>query len=220
MADSTEELLTGTVDDYLVSLAWSLQQAQQQLSELSAAGPTGEFPVTYQIPEMEFELKMSLELRQSTEVGQGAGAKILRGNVLSGRSAETNASTAASTIKGRFVAVPSRGGNPPPVLTVSLSKPGAGSIYGISVAVSSVSGEALVDVPVHFNIDRDLSDRLNGRVPLASGTTLSFGVVRTGSDGVASCQLSIASGDRAKRVAVIIDAMGRTETVVFGGDDE
>jgi hypothetical protein len=218
MADSTEELLTGTVDDYLVSLAWSLQQAQQQLSELSAAGPTGEFPVTYQIPEMEFELKMSLELRQSTEVGQGAGAKILRGSVLSGRSAENSASTAASTIKGRFVAVPSRGGNPPPVLTVSLSQPGAEGLFGLAAAVSSISGEALVDVPVHFNIDRDLSDRLNGGVPLSSGTALSFGVRRTGADGIATCQLTTAADDQVKRVAVIIDAMGRTETVVFGGD--
>ncbi|ASJ71981.1 hypothetical protein [Granulosicoccus antarcticus] len=220
MADKTEELLTGSVDEYLLSLAWSLQQAQRQLSQLSAPGPTGEFPVTYQIPEMEFELKMSLELRQSSVIdaagGATAGAKVLRGTVLSGSSSDASKSLAASTIKGRFVAVPSRGGNPPPVLTVTMTRPGRTSVLGLAVRVSSVSGEPLADVPVHFNVDRDLTNRLN-TLPASEESRPMAGVVRTNAEGVAVTEVEAAEKDFEKRIAIVIDALGKTETIVFKG---
>src|SRR6188472_2747058 len=75
--DGSARFLTGSVDDYLLGLAAGIQKAQQQMSQQAVMIRPGEAAVTYQIPRVEFELKMSLEVVSPADSG-GDGATLLR----------------------------------------------------------------------------------------------------------------------------------------------
>lgn len=172
-----DELLTGTIDDYLIGLADGLQKAQRQLAQISVALQPGEAPVTYQIPRVDFELKLSFEITNSSSDGSDGpstpGGKVLRfrppGTQRGG--ATTTTAEAVSTIRGALVAVPTLGGKPPPVIRTTLRQIDRNKLE-VRVLVTSAAGERLSGVDVQFNVDRELSKRLspvaNAQLPPAA----------------------------------------------------
>ncbi len=173
---TSENVLTATVDDYLLSLADSVCTAQQKLNQTVIPGQFGQPATMYQIPQLEFELKMSFEIQQSlggagsiiggSSAGDDMVTKLkVRPVTVQGAGERGKASVeAASIIKGKFVAVPAERGKPPSIVTSSLEKAvddPLGKRHKITVEAKSAAGELLDNVEVHFNLDRVLSKMVN-----------------------------------------------------------
>jgi hypothetical protein len=235
------ELLAGSIDDYLLGLADGIQKAQRQLSQMALVVQAGEAPVTYQIPRVDFELKMSFEMTAApSEAGDGTtSGAALRFRPAGGRRGATSASTeASSVIRGSFVAVPTNAGKPPPVIRTTLRRISSHKLE-ITVTVTSAAGEKLAGVDVQFNVDRDLSKKLT---PLANaafssavfdasnmdtssfdqpddlqpGTKFWDGLVTTNEEGRAVGVLNVDPLEPAgSRVAAVVDVLSKTETIVF-----
>jgi hypothetical protein len=240
--DENARFLTGSIDDYLLGLATGIQKAQQQLSQQAVTIRPGEAAVTYQIPRVEFELKMSLEVVSPADSG-GDGATLLRFRPASPARGGVGATTSdvASTIRGAFVAVPVHGGKPPPDIRITLRRISAGT-YEIAVRVASAAGERLAGVEVQFNVDRERSRELKvipggsglptGRfndaealynfvafadtADLFPGTSFWDGSVVTNAEGIAIGVLNIdAREPTGVPIATIVDVLGQIETIVF-----
>ena len=233
------QFLTGSIDDYLLGLADGIQKAQRQLAQMSVTLQAGESPVSYQIPRVDFELKMSLEVASPADGAEAGTSSMLRFRPASpGRGSGVTAE-ASSVIRGSFVAVPMNAGKPPPAIRTSLKRVTDGN-FEVSVQVASAAGELLSGVDVQFNVDRERSRELkvvrDAKQPVAvadrnspwdgssfddpddleAGTIFWDGLVTTGADGVAKGVLNI---DRREApgtlVAVVVDALGQTESIVF-----
>lgn len=234
--DSADEFFAHTLDDYLLCLAESIQEAQQQLSAMHISGPAGQSPIAYQLPRVDFELRMTFEMADSPAPSTGAstGAQV-NASVIGSKLASTRArlfirpvspqdvstqkvqAEAVSTIKGSFVAVPVSGGQPPPVLRTSLSKAPNGGVR-VTATVRNALGEPLPGVEVQFNLDPELSTELRGAkapVRFLPGTNIQYGVRVTNEEGQAVNTLNLAPKEQL--LALVIDALGQTETVVAGG---
>ena len=233
------ELLAGSIDDYLLGLADGIQKAQRQLSQMALVVQSGASPITYQIPRVDFELKMSFEMTTTPTDQGGAGSATLRFRPASGSRGGSSTSTEASSIiKGSFVAVPANNGKPPPVIRNTLRRISSHRLE-ITVSVTSAAGEKLAGVEVQFNVDRDLSKKLT---PLANaayssalfdesamdgasfdqpadlqpGTKFWDGLVATNEDGIAVGVLNVDAMEPAgTRVAAVVDVLGKTDTIVF-----
>jgi len=221
---SSNAFLTGTIDDYLLGLADGVEKAQRQLSRVSLELNAGDAPIMYQIPRVDFELKLSLEMVTSDD-GTGAKLQFRPAGGGGGGSRQTTAE-ASSTLRGSLVAVPRLGGKPRPVLLTTLRRidPSAWR-WQIRVEVATAAGEALAGVNVQFNVDREKSRELTEKLSslpagtssvLSSNTKFSLGVVTTDARGVASATLEAdAQEPQGRYIAAVIDALGETETVIF-----
>jgi hypothetical protein len=224
---SAEEFLTASIDDYLLALADGIYQAQRQLSQVSVDLQPGQPPVTYQLPKVDFEFKMTFELGKKTEIQETTTSAlsqskgVLRVRPVDGQRSSSGSSRAeaASLIKGSFVAVPGHGGKPRPILATRIERL-TGRRYQIEVTTGTAAGEALSGVEVQFNVDHELSRRLNEAqslaVDLQAGTTLTSGVVATDASGHAVNVLTLAEEEPlGVRVAVLIDALDYSELITF-----
>lgn len=226
-----QDLINTSVDEYLISLANSINHAQRYISQLRVAGQDGQPAVTYQLPRVEFELKLQFQLDRrhppsghpQRDVAMAEGGAFLEARPLKLEAGEMDASTAAaaSTIKGSFVAVPIHGGAPPPVVTVAWKRLDDSDRVVITVTVRSAIGEALPGRDVEFNLDKDLARRLN---PLWSSaetqrilgnTRFVSGVQQTDEAGDARNTLEIGDQLENLKVPVVIDVMGITRTLIF-----
>jgi len=209
------EDFSASIEDYLVGLAASLQHAQRQLSALTVPGEGARPTVSYQLPKLDFELKLSLELSEEASSSAGSGTGVaMRGRLLNATGSRTQSAEAASRISGSFVAVPLDGGKPPPVLATRIERSSLANHFSIIASMTTATGEPLVDVDVHFNADRRLAAELNPAVEPPASRPL-HAVVRTGKDGRASNLLDASAEPAGTRVPLMIDALGRTTTIVF-----
>jgi hypothetical protein len=240
--DPNASFLTGSIDDYLLGLAAGIQKAQQQLSQMAITLRPGEAAVTYQIPRVEFELKMSLEVASPADSAAG-NTTMLRFRPASPArgAAGSTTSDVASTIRGAFVAVPIHGGKPPPDIRITLRQINPRT-YEITVRVASAAGERLAGVEVQFNVDRERSRELkvtpggsglpagiyndkdarydyavfSDAAELYPGTSFWDGLVATNADGIAVGVLNIdAQEPTGTPIVTIVDVLGQTETIVF-----
>ncbi len=162
MAEENQDYLTAPIDDYLLSLADSLQLAQQRLYQNRILSTDGQPAMVYQIPKLEFELKMTLEIEQQVNE-DGQSKPVIKGAPVTNlTSTKRQVAEAASTIRGSFLAVPREGGKPPPVVSISLLKGGGkagntGRGDKVTVHVQSAVGADQENVKVEFNVNRDLS---------------------------------------------------------------
>jgi hypothetical protein len=234
MAD--KQLINTSIDEYLISLANSINHAQRYINQLRVAGQDGQPAVTYQLPRVDFELKLLFQLdrrhppsgQTQRNVARGEGSAYLEARPLALDAGEMDSDTAAaaSTIKGSFVAVPVHGGAPPPVVTITWSRAGDDPRrILIAVSVVSVIGQPLIGREVQFNLDRDLARRYNAlwrnvepkdlSNTVLAQTRLEYGVQPT--DGQGMAQNTLVIGDRLEdlKVPVVIDVMGITRTLIF-----
>jgi hypothetical protein len=209
------EEIAASVEDYLVGLASSLQQAQRQLSELTVLGDADRPSITYQLPKLDFELRLALEVSTQESGGSGGGLA-LRGRLVNPSGSRSSSSESASVIRGSFVAVPTSGGRPPPLLTTELRPlPDDELQLGVVARLATATGEPIEGEIVQFNVDRSLSARLNPRVadPPTRGPV--HAVLRTDASGSVENLIDGTGHDEPVKIPVTIDAMGRTTTVVF-----
>jgi hypothetical protein len=238
--DQDAQILTGSIDDYLLGLADGIQKAQRQISQMALVIQPGEAAVIYQIPRVEFELKMSLEVVSPTD-GAGGGGSLLRFRPASpARGGGSTTADVASTIRGAFVAVPVHGGKPPPQFRTTLRQIDLWTLE-VTVQVTSAAGERLAGVDVHFNVDREQSKAITvtrtGALPPgvydakeAAYDQISFdastdldpdtrfwdGLVTTDAGGLAVGVLNVAVEEPPDtRIVFVVDVLGQTETIVF-----
>lgn len=220
LADS---ISTGsTIDDYLISIADGVAQAQRRLTDMVVPGTTGQPAVRYQIPRVDFELRMAMNMQEQpaeSPAGDG-GAGIARRSMLRVQAVQSSAqASVASTIKGSIVAVPANSGKPEPVLDVRLTPsaepdkaPPATSLVDITVLVTNTAGEPLIGEEVQVNIDRDLSEKLNKDTK----TYIESAVVKADKEGVARTRLVISDAEPpGAGIAVTVDAVRITRTVIY-----
>lgn len=223
MAD--KQLINTSVDEYLISLANSINHAQRYISQLRVAGPDGQPTVTYQLPRVEFELKLLFQLDRRHPPSGHTQRNMARGEgggYLEARPGEmdSDSAAAASTIKGSFVAVPVHGGTPPPTVTITWNRSGDDPRrIVITVSVVSTIGDKLRGREVQFNLDRDLARRYNAlwkdAPKVLERTWLQFGVQRTDDQGEAKNTLIIRERLEDVKIPVVIDVMGITRTLIF-----
>lgn len=210
MSDTTQQAqeLFGTLDEYLLELADGLAKAQAELGALSSAGAPGR-QFTYYVPKLDFELRMDLRVETSTTSGT-TGIKVLKMRPVRLAETATTQSTTelVSVIRGSFVAVPANDGLPPVVLDASVSKDATG-LPLVTVRVRNAAGEVLPNVEVEFNLDRKATAQVAGIEP-SPKTDVTLAVVKTDASGVARTTVRIADDEKARVLALTVDALGRT----------
>lgn len=207
------EDFAASIEDYLIGLAGSLQQAQRQLSELRLPGDGTRPAVSYQLPKLDFELKLALEVSEQRASPGGNGIS-MRGRLLNAMGSNRQVAEAASVIRGSFVAVPLSGGKSPPVLSTELQRVSPVQLT-IIAKLETVSGEPLQGVDVHFNTDRTLASELNPGIKPPPDTQPLHAVLPTLANGRAINIIDAAGEPAGSRIPVTIDALGQSATVVF-----
>lgn len=222
MADATDAF--STIDDFLLSLAEGVSHAQVELARAGVSGPPGA-QVLYQLPRVEFELKMNLAVVQDQVLSQRYRyLRAIRPNdkhlLFKPLTSEEASSTLeiAATVTGAFIAVPANNGLPAPVMrtVVDPSDPQAPSVR---VSVSNAAGEPMPGVEVQLNVDREESVALNRAAGLdfavAPGTGFDQGVLVTDAGGTAHTVLRIDAGQAPGLLVIAIDALSRTDEIVY-----
>ncbi len=213
-----EDIAQGdNIDDFLVSLAEGVVQAQDQLNQLPVADASGAPAYIYHLPKVEFELKLQITTQSRSSGGRDAlrnrGPKRLF-KVLSPASQEE--ASAASLLRGTLVAAPVQGGRPPLVLSLAVDDRSRGGPW-VLVSLGDALGEALQGAAIEVNIDRERSQQLNtGNRPLAAGTRLAQSLLETDAEGRARVKLSIARGEaRGHAIVLTADGAGVSRTLVY-----
>jgi len=101
------EMVTAPIDDYLLSIADSLHRVQLQLNQNKVLSVDGKSYTTYQLPKLEFELKMSIEMDTTEHKDQRSVIKAIPVNPVNTRSSNRSSTKSesvesASIIKGVF----------------------------------------------------------------------------------------------------------------------
>ena len=224
MSENPEEIITGTIDDYLLALADGIVKAQDELNRISVNNTPGQPAVQYQIPKLDFELKMSfaLEKESETKIGNNApqpkrgkfGRKIpqLQAMPINPTTTSENFSAdAVSTIKGSFIAIPLNGGKPPNVLSLILLEHTKQNAT-IQITLKNAVGEPLSHQTVGLGVDRDFSQQLNeerglsgAKKKLKPTTEFKETEVSTDVNGTAIATLGIAPQE-ASEVSIVVEA--------------
>lgn len=218
--DDPTDLFEATLDDYLVGLANGIRQAQAQLNAIVIDGPPGQPAIGYQLPRVDFELKLAFALSHAAPAPGAAPTVRLVARapqpIAGGFTAE-----GTSTLRGSFVAVPLAAQRPPVVLTVGfrLRDPRTVELQAI---LADALGAPQKGVEIEFNVDRDRSLALGGDAaePLAEDTRVEPAVAVTDDAGQAIATLVISEREPAHAlVAVVVDALGVTETLLVSAPD-
>ena len=230
MSDSSE-LITGTIDDLLLSMAEGLVQAQQQLDSLQTVDAFGRPGPSYQLPYLDFELRIATHLVTDSTLdqrygdtfapgtGTRSGGHLLLQTVSPTTHSRSMSANMLSSFKGRFVAVPPNAGRPTLVLRTEVEKPD-GQPAIVRASARNTLDEPVAGLEVHFNLDLALSAELSAADSVAlssfqAGTALQHGVVLTDSAGVAQTTLAIDPGEPAgASIAVTVDMAGKTEVLI------
>lgn len=203
------------LDDFLVSLADGLADARDRLAEPTPEGASGAL-VTYQLPRLEFELKVNVST-VTTRSGRETMARPTKRRIHVAPPTSRTESASVSVIRGVFVAVPVDGGVPRPVLQIMVRSTDSGGRV-CEVSVHAVDGAPVVGVEVALDVDRELSQQLNGRA-LATATGLAAGIVVADADGIGRTTLSVAGSEPAgTAIAVSAEAGGARDTLVYRTD--
>ena len=228
MSENPEEIITGTIDDYLLALADGIASAQEELNRMSVQTAPGQPAIHYHLPKLDFELKMSfnLETEKATTSTPKSGspqkaiASKFRRNfsprlrampVNPESSKEHFSSEAVSTISGSFVALPVNGGKPPNILGLRTGTTEPGKVT-LTVSLKNALGEAISNQAVTLEIDRDFSESLNterklpvANRPLQPNTDFQESSVITDDNGEATATLIIDGKEHAK-ASIVVEA--------------
>lgn len=219
--------LTQPIDEYLLALADGVYRAQRQLSQLVIEAQPGQPTISYQLPRVDFELKVSFSLETKEAEGGRVSRQLSIAPADGTGATRTATASMVSTIKGAFVAVPATGGKPAPRLALSVKQTETtgyvGPPYTLEAHAYTASGEDLKGIEVQFNIDRDLSRLLStsagvkeSAAKIHDGTTIDRGVVRTDAHGRAKVTITIGQGQPGGScLAVQVNALGSEDVMVF-----
>lgn len=218
-----------TLDDFLLSLADGVTQAQAELARAGAVGPPGA-QFSYHLPRVDFEFRLNLRVVEDAALSTRYEAlrpprpgdrHLMFKPALPGAGGGTGGSSAldiAATLRGALVAVPANDGLPGLVLTVQvdMAEPAAPRVR---VQARNTAGEALAGLAVEFNVDREETLALSGQdsdtgFEVAPGTRFEQARVLTGADGQALGRIALGADQQPGWLAVVVDCAGRTEQLV------
>jgi len=194
-----------SLEELLVSLAEGVREAQIALNDGPLVGPSGRPLATYQLPYLDFTIRVDMETRADS--GGRPVALLFMPKAQGVSSSEVH-----STISGRLVATPPGDGLPVPRITIAAG----GNIGGeaaLTLTVTNSAGERLANQPVELNIDDADSQALsaargvNGLTRLP-GTRLRDALVTTNAEGRASTALKIEDQQAGKGVLVVVASVG------------
>jgi hypothetical protein len=220
MADLNDAF--STLDDFLLGIAEGIARAQEELSR-SAAGPAGQ-QFVYHLPRVDFEMKMNMRVVEEEALDNrfrllrpaGKAKHLLFKPVTAQES--SSVLEIAAVVRGSFVAVPANNGLPPSRIQTSVTRVDTRHAR-VRVTAGNAAGEALSGVEVQFNVDREESVALNAAsgvtMTVAADTRFDRGAVETDDDGVAEATLTLASGQQAGLLVLVIDALEQVDTVVY-----
>jgi len=220
----TPEESFSTLDDFLLSLADGVTQAQAELTRSGALGPAGQKYI-YQVPRVDFELRMNLRVVDDQALSQRyRQLRPARSNdkhlLFKPLAPEETSSTleVAAVIRGAFVAVPANGGLPPLVFDMRLDTRDSAA-HVLQIQVRNAAGEALPGVEVQVNLDREESASLTAAIgktfKLSAGTGFSSGVVTTDAQGLATATLTVSPDQTPCLLALVVDVADQTEMLVY-----
>ena len=220
MADATDAF--STIDDFLLSLAEGVSHAQAELARPGVSEPP-DAQVLYQLPRVEFELKMNLTVVQDQGLSQRyrylrairPNDKHLLFRPLTSEEASSTLEIAA-TVRGAFIAIPANNGLPAPVIR-TLVDPSDPRAPTVRVTVSNAAGEPMAGVEVQLNVDREESVGLNQSAgfSVAAGTGFDHGVLVSDAGGTAQTVLRIDPGQAKGLLVIAVDALSRTDMIVY-----
>ncbi len=209
---STEsQLSTFALQDILIGIAGSLNDAQQSLNERPPYDAFGRPNTMYTVPHLDLNLQVTSEFESVSDAGSGSGSasgfpteaapgsKCMKFAPATSPADPSASKTAIySTISGRFVATVPNEGLPQTVIQVkseSFVTTGSHEEIDLEVVVSNAAGEVLPDSLVEYNYDEATSDSLNDPNPLSSPPTFDISELRTDSNGKATARVSIPVSD-------------------------
>lgn len=192
--ENQSQIAKFALNDILLGIAQGLNDAQNQLRNMPPYDEYGRPNTMYQLPYLDFELKVTSEYEQiinestdSTETNAGAASTPVnskdkypimyatpRGSFKYSSAKTTQTSNnvqLASTISGRFVANMPNEGLPQIVLMVKVSPPANANTnyrFDIEVTLSNIVGEFLINTLIEFNFDADASQAINGSTAVYS----------------------------------------------------
>lgn len=222
MADPTDSF--STLDDFLLSLADGVTQAQAELARAGALGPPGR-QYAYHLPRVEFELRMNLRVVEDS--GLSSRYQLVRPTrpndkhlLFKPLSTEEASSTLeiAAVVRGAFVAVPTNDGLPSIVLRTQVTAQDPGAPI-VRITARNAAGEPVVGLEIQANVDREesalLTETTGTRWILAPETGFVRGVVTTDASGTADAVLRISKDQKPGLLSLVFDAAGRTETLAY-----
>ena len=196
---------TFALQDILLGIADSLNEAQEALRSAAPYDALGRPNTLYQLPYLDFSLKVSSEFESEESSDPEAEArKAIRFRSVKEVATTKNTSTRTeilSTISGRFVASVPNEGLPQTIIAVKTLPPvmtlDGYYQYDLEVQLSNAAGEKLIDSVVEFNFDEDASAALNGSMAI-SLPTFSTSEVKTDATGLArsSVKLPVTAFDK------------------------
>lgn len=158
--------------EIVLSLADSLNDAQETLRSVPQYDEYGRPNTLYQLPYLDFNLEVISQFETTQTGGNTAGGNAIR--FVPFRSTETttkNLGTITSNISGRFVAVMPNEGLPQIALN-AITKyngiDGGYTVYSIAVQAIQPNNEWIIGQRIEINFDEATSLDLNSKIPVVA----------------------------------------------------
>ncbi len=170
MSSTTTTTNSLALHEIVLSLADSLNDAQETLRSVPQYDEYGRPNTLYQLPYLDFNLEVISQFETTQTGGNTAGGNAIR--FVPFRSTETttkNLGTITSNISGRFVAVMPNEGLPQIALnaiTKFNGTDGDSIIYSIAVQATQPNNEWVIGQRIEINFDEATSLDLNSKIPV------------------------------------------------------
>lgn len=218
---SSSQFVTESLEQMLVSMADGLREAQESLNTIPAIDRFGRAMPSYQIPYMDFELQVDMEVTTNS-------AGLARMQVRRALNNQRNTSqSVSSNISGRFVAIPPGEGLPIPILNFS-SKRLSKWRHSLQIQLTNTAGEVVPGAQVELNFElersKELSIARSGTDKLKSikHPTLARAVLITDATGYAETELTIDTKVPAGELLVVSAeyAQKKSQITVMAGNEK
>lgn len=170
MSSTTTTTNSLALHEIVLSIADSLNEAQETLRSVPQYDEYGRPNTLYQLPYLDFNLEVISQFETSQTGGNTAGGNAIR--FIPFRSTETttkNQGIITSNISGRFVAVMPNEGLPQISLNGIVKLVESNSdyvLYSIAVQALQPNGEWIIGQRIEINFDEATSLDLNSKIPV------------------------------------------------------